>query len=81
MFKIKLAAVVIIILVILNIFLPKREQQAVNMISDHTGIKNDKIQQGVDLATGVAKDASQLAKEKAIQSAKEIKNTVLKKNE
>ena len=65
--KLKLILIIVVVLVALNIFLPDRAEEAINMISENTGISEDKISNGVDLATDITKDGVELAKEKALE--------------
>ena len=63
----KLSFVVVFILVALNIFLPDRAEEAIQIISENTGITEEKIIEGVELATDIAKDSVDLAKEKVTE--------------
>ena len=60
----KLLFIIISLLVVLNIFLPDRAEEAINMISENTGLNEDKIVDGINLASDIVKEKSELAKEK-----------------
>ena len=63
----KLSFVVVVALALLNIFLPDRAEEAINMISENTGISEEKIAEGVELATDIVKDGAEIAKEKVTE--------------
>ena len=64
-FIVKIVIVVVVVLVGLNIFMPEKAMEAIEVISDTTGISEETITQNIDKATDIAIDGADMAKEKA----------------
>ena len=65
--KLKIIFILVLGMVALSIFLPDRAEEAIEMISESTGISEDKISRGVEFATDVTKDSAELIKDKAVE--------------
>ena len=63
--KAKIILSIVVAVVLLNIFLPDRAEEVIEMISESTGISEEKIQQGVDIASDITKDTAEAVKESA----------------
>ena len=74
--KIKLILIIVTVLVALNIFMPDRANDAMDLISENTGISKEKIEDGVNLATDIAKDGADMAKDKASEVVDDVKDKI-----
>ena len=63
--KLKVFLVIVAAVIALNIFLPDRAEDVIEMISDSTGISEEKIQQGLDIASDITKDTAEVIQETA----------------
>ena len=58
--KTKIIVAIVAAVIALNIFLPDKAEEAIEMISGAIGISEDSIQQGVDLATDITTDTAEI---------------------